>query len=225
MTESRFLGQPKSVATLEKLGRAQLSKSFFMREFLYSEISQIHGIPNIPDDPNLAIEAGKNLCEKILEPLQDQLGRISIRSAYRSSEINRICNEKNLGCAANEANYAGHIWDVRDKHNYMGATACIVVTSFLPYYDRTGDWTALAWWIHDHLRDDYAAMQFFPTYAAFNITWHENPKYPKSIWSYIADPHTGRNKGYLTKQGMDNFDGFHEQFYAEFIQELKSLRI
>lgn len=222
MTEPRFLGKPKSVETLEKLGRVQLSKSFFMREFLYSEISQIENIPNIPDDPNLAIEAGKNLCENILEPLQDQLGRISIRSAYRSCDVNAKGSEKNqYNCAANESNYAGHIWDVRDKDGYMGATACIVVTSFIPYYERTRDWTALAWWIHDHI--PYANMSFFPTYAAFNITWHENPNYPRSIWSYVENPHT-QKKGYLTKHDMDNFAGSHKQYYAEFVRELKVSR-
>ena len=50
---------PKSVKTLEELGRVQLSKSFFMRDFLYSEISQIEKIPNIPDTPDIAIESGK----------------------------------------------------------------------------------------------------------------------------------------------------------------------
>jgi len=80
--------KPQTVKALEELGRVQLSKSFFMREFLYSEISQIEGIPNIPSDPDLAIAAGKNLCERVLEPIQDALGRISIRSAYRSCAVN-----------------------------------------------------------------------------------------------------------------------------------------
>ncbi len=41
----------QTVKKLEELGRVQLSKSFFMREFLYSEISQIEGISNIPENP------------------------------------------------------------------------------------------------------------------------------------------------------------------------------
>jgi hypothetical protein len=80
--------KPQTVKSLEELGRIRLSKSFFMREFLYSEISQIEGIPNIPDDPDLAIEAGRNLCEKVLEPIQDALGRISVRSAFRARDVN-----------------------------------------------------------------------------------------------------------------------------------------
>lgn len=37
---------PKSIAALKELGRVRLSRSFLMRDFLYSEISNIYGIPN-----------------------------------------------------------------------------------------------------------------------------------------------------------------------------------
>ena len=212
---------PQTVKALEELGRVQLSKSFFMREFLYSEIAQIEKLSNIPENPELAIASGKKLCEKVLEPIQQQLGRITIRSAYRSREVNNKGAENNnqYNCAKNESNYAKHIWDVRDGDGYSGATACIIVTSFLPYYEKTGDWTALAWWICDR-SPDYADLTFFPKYAAFNVSWHENPTYPKSIYSYIKDPHTNKNSGYLTKAGMSNFTGDHAEFYQEYVQGL-----
>lgn len=203
--------KPSSVKTLEDFGRVRLSKSFFMRDFLYSEISQIEGIPNIPEDPDLAIYAGKQLCEQVLEPIQDQLGRISIRSAYRSCEVNDKGKEKGFNCASNEANYAQHIWDRRDKNGFAGATACIVVNSFIDYYERTGNWQALAWWIHDHI-PDYAGMTFFPRLAAFNISWHERPS--GYIYSYV-DP-----KGYLTREGADNFSGSHKAEYQDYIASL-----
>lgn len=211
--------KPQTVKSLEDLGRVRLSKSFFMREFLYSEISQIEGIPNTPDNPDLAVEAGGNLCEKVLEPIQNALGRIAIRSAYRSCAVNAkgAENKNQYNCSSNEASYANHIWDMRDGQ-YMGATACIVVNSFIPYYEKTQDWTALAWWIHDHI-PEYANMVFFPKYAAFNISWHENREYLKYISSHFANPHTGK-KGYLTKQGMDNFEGDHSQFYKPFLTDL-----
>ena len=131
--------QPKSVKALEDLGRVRLSENFFLRDFLYSEIAVIHGFQNIPDDPDLAIAVGKILCETLLEPLQQTFGRISIRSAYRSPEVNDFGNRHKLNCGRNETNYAGHIWDRRDTHGRMGATACIVVNRFVPYYERTGD--------------------------------------------------------------------------------------
>lgn len=158
------------------------------------------------------------MCEKVLEPIQQQLGRISIRSAYRSREVNAKGAEEKYNCATNESNYAKHIWDVRDADGSMGATACIIVTSFIPYYEKTGDWTALAWWICDRI-PDYADLEFFSKYAAFNISWHENPNYPKSIYSHIKDPHTNK-KGYLAKAGMSNFTGDHAEFYQKFVQGL-----
>lgn len=207
---------PVSVKTLEEFGRIQLSQSFFMRDFLYSEISQIEKIPNIPDDPDLAIAAGRALCENVLEPIQDALGRIAIRSAFRSCAVNAkgAENKNQYNCSRNEANYAGHIWDMRDADGCMGATACIVVTRFLPYYEATKDWQALAWWIHDNI-PGYSHMYFFPKLAAFNISWHERPE--KRIDSYIEP------KGCLTKPGMENHSGDHSAAYQGFIGSLRDL--
>ena len=55
-----------------------------MRDFLHSEIANLHGIPNIPDDPELAILPGRRLCGELLERLQAAFGRVAIRSAYRA---------------------------------------------------------------------------------------------------------------------------------------------
>ena len=206
--------KPASVKSLEQLGRVQLSKSFFMRDMLYSEIANFHGMPNIPDDPDLAIAAGHKLCEELLEPLQDQFGRISIRSAYRSPSVNKFGNENNLSCASNEVNFGHHIWDKRNKDGEMGATATIVVNSFIPYYERTGDWPALAWWIHDHL--PYSRLFFFPKLAAFNIQWHENPV--RRIDSYV------KPRGCLTKPGMANHDGDHGKMFKGVLSKLSERR-
>src|SRR5690242_19194948 len=110
--------RPKTVRSLENLGRVRLSPSFFMRDFLYSEISQIEGIPNIPDNPDLAIEAGSKLCNEVLEPIQQRFDRISIRSAYRSSAVNAkgAENKNQYNCASNESNHSYHIWDVPDNN-------------------------------------------------------------------------------------------------------------
>ena len=166
--------KPQSINALTTLGRVRLSPSFFMRDMLYSEISNFQGIRNIPYFPDLAIEVGSKLCTELLEPMQEKFGKISVRSAYRSPEVNDFGNKNNLGCAINESNYAGHIWDYRDKDGCLGATATIVVNRFIPYYERTKDWPAMAWYIHDNL--PYASLYFFPKLGAFNISWHENPK-------------------------------------------------
>ncbi len=193
----------RSLRDIENFGRVRLSKSFYMRDFLHSEISQFEGIPNLPSDPELAIRAGKRLCEDLLEPLQDTFGRIAIRSAYRSATINDIGHRKGYGCASNWRNFARHIWDVRDENGAFGATACIVIPWFADRYAAGEDWRALAWWIHDHL--PYSEMCFYPRLCAFNIAWHELPK--RIIRSYI-DP-----KGVLKTSDTPSSTASHADWY------------
>lgn len=202
---------PKSIGALEQFGRTRLSRSFFMRDFLYSDISNIAGIPNIPDDPVLAIEAGTRLCEELLEPLQRRFGRIAIRSAFRSCAVNRYGNENGFNCARNEANYADHIWDRRDAEGRMGATACIVIPWFADESEKGADWRSMAWWIHDHL--PYSSLYFFNRLCAFNIQWRERPE--RRIDSYIPP------KGTLTKKGMPNWEGDHSNAYSWFPEQPK----
>jgi hypothetical protein len=209
-----ILKQPQTIQALEEFGRVRLSTHFFMRDFLYSDITNLDGVPNIPDDPDLAIAAGTRLCEELLEPLEATFGRIAIRSAYRSSAVNGFGSDKQKAgngaykCASNEANHAGHIWDRRDAHGRMGATACIVIPWFADRYEQGADWRALAWWIHDHL--NYSSMYFFPKMAAFNLQWREQPE--RRIDSYVNP------RGLLTKPGMDNHEGSHAQWYEGFPQ-------
>ena len=202
------MNAPKIVKTLEDFGRIQLSKSFFMREFLYSEISQIESIPNIPSNPELAVATGKRLCEEVLEPIQERLGRISVRSAYRSTAVNGkgAENKNQYGCARNESNFARHIWDERDKNGNSGAMACVVVTAFQPYFERTRNWEALAWWIHDHV-SAYSELEFFTknVVLAFNVGWHEVSKKTIHAWA--------PTRKCLTKPGMDGHLGNHETQY------------
>ena len=198
--------KPQSMRGLEELGRVRLSRNFFLREFLYSEIAVIHGLANIPDDPDLAIAAGRRLCEELLEPLQAVFGRIAIRSAYRNAEVNGFGNRHGLNCASNEASAADHIWDRRDSEGCMGATATIVIPSVWDRRGEIGSWQPLAWWIHDHL--PYASLCFFPKLWAFNIQWHERPR--RTIHSY-AEP-----RGLLTKPGMANHAGSHAGLYPAF---------
>lgn len=155
-----------------------------MRHFLYSEISNFHGIPNIPDDPEQAIRVGKALCEELLKPLNATFGRIVIRSSYRSSAVNDFGNKNKLNCASNESNYARHIWDRKDAEGLSGATACIAIPWFTDRYVKGADWRSLAYWIHDHL--PYSETEFFDGkgMCSFNISWHEKPK--KRITSWLS---------------------------------------
>lgn len=207
---------PTSVYALDDFGRIPLSKTFYMRDFLYSEIANFHGLQNIPEHPDQAIYAGRQLCENLLEPLQDRFGRIAVRSGYRSPSLNAFGNTKQragktgYSCAANEKTAGCHIWDRPDQHGSIGATASIVVPSFAKLYNAGLCWTALAWWIHDNL--PYSSLYFFPKNAAFNIRWCEKPE--RKIKSYI------KPKGLLTQPGMKNFEGNHTEYYQDMLHKI-----
>jgi hypothetical protein len=203
--------KPASMKALEELGRVRLSDSFFMRDFLHSEIAAFYGIPNIPDDPDLAIAAGRGLCENCLEPLQARFGRISIRSAYRAPAVNGFGNKHKLNCGSNESNFGAHIWDRLDTRGRMGACATVVVNAFIPYYEATGHWEALAWWVHDHL--PYDDLEFFPRYAAFNLGWKDAPD--GGIYSYIPP-----RRGWLVKRGTPEAAKDHSAEYAEWLSTI-----
>lgn len=198
--------KPASVRAAEDFGRVRLSQSFFMRDFLYSEIANIHGMTNLPDDPDLAIAAGRGLCESLLEPLQATFGRLAIRSAYRAPAVNQFGNDRYKSCASNETNRGRHIWDQRSEDGGMGAMTSIAVPWLVDRLAAGTTWQAMAWWIHDHL--PYSELQFFPKLAAFNIGWHEKPR--RRISSY-APP-----RGLLTKPGMANHEGDHSAEYPGF---------
>lgn len=191
---------------LEALGRERLSRHFYMREFLYSEIANWHQLRNVPDHPEAAIRVGRALCTELLEPLQLRFGRIHVRSGYRSPEVNAFGNRHNLNCGSNENNYAGHIWDYADGQGH-GAMACIVVPALADYIALGGSWTAMAWWIHDHL--PYSSLCFFAKLGAFNIGWHEVPQ--RRIDSFVAP------RGCLTKPQMANHAGDHAQAYQDLL--------
>lgn len=201
----------KSLDALENFGREKLSKNFYMRDFLYSEISNFYNIPNIPENSDLAITVGRALCENLLEPLHAMFGHVTIRSAYRSPAVNDFGNKNKLNCASNESNAGHHIWDRLDKNGNMGATACIVIPWFYDNFQNEGDWQKLAWWIHDNL--PYCSMYFFPKLWAFNLRWSQAPE--RSISSYAAP------KGTLTKPGMPNHSGSHETEYVDMLRVLR----
>ena len=170
---------------LEKLGRVKLSKHYQLRQFLASEIATAYGVPNIPDDVDLAVEAGKQLCEHIIEPLTDAFGPLIIRSGFRSARVNELGAAKGLMCAGNEKNYGYHIWDHRTAEGHMGAAACIVIPAFNAGETDLGTWQDLAWWIDANLH--YHRLTFFRRDNAFNIGWHENPR--AEIFSRNPEPH------------------------------------
>lgn len=193
--------------SLETLGRVRLSKYFYMRDFLYSEIGNIHGISNVPNDPDLAIAHGRMLCTQLLDPLEETFGRIAIRSGYRSPELNAFGNDNRLNCARNDNPLECHIWDLATGGQAVAGTS-LVIPWFADQYEKGRDWRDLAWWLHDHL--PYSAIWFFPKLCAFNLDWRPEPL--RTISSYIAP------RGMLLRAGHEPGEekGVRQARYADF---------
>ena len=217
------MDKPQSVAELTELGRVRLSDHFFMRDMMYSEVANFHGLQNIPEDPDLAIAAGEKLCQQVLEPIHRAFGGVVVRSAYRSPSVNDFCYQRNTPgdfayfCSDNVYGAARHIWDLRDADGYMGATASVFVPWYLPRFTETGDFRPLAWWIVDHV-PNYAEAIFYPWLCAFNIRWYEGLS-DRSI--YDGSPETRGATGddeivLLTQRGMAGFDDDHSDQYPGF---------
>ena len=202
--------RPATYVGLEELGRVRLSRHFFMRDFLQSEIGNFYGVPNIPDDPELAIAAGTKLATELLDPMVETFGPLAVRSGFRSCHLNNFgaTEVKPQKCSSNEANYAAHIWDRRDAEGNMGATVSLVVPWFADQYAQGRDWRDLAWWMYDHLPRH--AAYFFPKLAAFNLTWREGVQ--NTIYSF-ANP-----KGKLLGAGAEPSESAGERTarYADF---------
>ena len=182
--------KPKSMWSLETLGRVRLSRYFFMREFLYSEIGNIHRIPNIPENPDMAVAHGKRRCVQCLDPLVETFGVISVRAGYRSPALNRFGNENGLNCARNDHPWARHVWDLPDEAGRGSACATIVIPWFADQYAEGRDWRHLAWWLARHI--EFHDVWFFPKLCAFNIGWRDEPA--GHIASYIAPKGTLHNR-------------------------------
>lgn len=187
--------RPASMRGLETLGRVRLGRHFYMRDFLYSEIANVHQRDNIPDIPDLAIERGRALCETLLDPLQETFGRIALRSGYRSAALNAFGNAHGLNCARNDHPLECHIWDLPEM---PVAGASVVIPWFADRYEQGRDWRDLAWWLYDHL--PFAEVWFFPKLCAFNIAWRPDPQ--RRIDSYIAP------RGTLLRPGADPEEPF-----------------
>jgi len=96
--------KPASMWSLETLGRVRLSKYFFMREFLYSEIGNFYGLQNIPENPDLVIEVGRAFCTPVMI--------IQVNAISGTVEIGREARQLlSLGLPINmHAAEIGEIW-------------------------------------------------------------------------------------------------------------------
>src|ERR1700694_4560074 len=86
-------GRPGSVRSLEEFGRVRLSASFFMRDFLHSEIADFHGILNIPETAPAGISPWVTYLERAMSSLRAS-ATIEMRRVRPRSEPTRWRNQQ-----------------------------------------------------------------------------------------------------------------------------------
>lgn len=70
----------------EALARVRLSKHYILRDFLFSTECAARGLSNYPEEPDMVIRAGKEICAKLLEPIRERWGHVFITFGYQSRE-------------------------------------------------------------------------------------------------------------------------------------------
>ena len=105
----------------------KLTKNFELKEFTSSPTAKKYNIQNLP--PKLVIENIKSLCEYILQPIRDKVGKaVKINSGYRCLELN-----KKVGGVPTSQHVMGCACDFRVDDMTPYEIASIVLELGLPY--------------------------------------------------------------------------------------------
>src|SRR4051812_42606434 len=93
----------------DKWSKTRLSKSFIIRDFLFSTESAAMGLSNLPEDRSMVLRAGKALCEQVLEAVLTHFGRFAITFGYQCREA--IEADSRSGKRLNPRGSNPHQWD------------------------------------------------------------------------------------------------------------------
>lgn len=84
----------------------ELTKNFTLEEMYHSNTAEAKGIDNTPNEE--VIENLRALCEKVLQPIRDELDEpITVNSGYRCEKLNKA-----VGGVSNSAHKTGSAADI-----------------------------------------------------------------------------------------------------------------
>ncbi len=133
---------------VRKLARVRLSQSFFMRDFLYSDITVEREETNVPIRSELAVIAGRELCRTILEPLAQTFGGLTIVCGYLNP----------THCRLNRRDPKVHCWGFLDDNETIVAGASIYLPWFMDQHSLATDGKYLAGWVIQNLPCDHVLL-------------------------------------------------------------------
>jgi len=143
----------------------QLTKNFFLHEFIKSPTALRLGINNYPDEK--VVKNLKRLCEKVLQPVRDHFDRpVVITSGYRSPLLN-----KHVGGAPNSQHTTGEAADF-----------------YIPGIDNL----QVASWIKDNLIFDQLILEY---YQGGNSGWIHVSYSDRNRKQVLTITYSGRYNG------------------------------
>ena len=148
---------------LEDFGRIRLSKSFLVRDFLYSEAADYFGMSNLPQKPDLMITTGRELCRRILEPLTATFGPLHIHTGYLADEI----------CAITDQPSDPFQWDRTEDNDGIGAGAEIFIPGLPEQLINQGAWRSIACWVSEKLPIHQAVFNL--ERRTITVSWNSRP--------------------------------------------------
>lgn len=173
----------RQIEDLGALGKVRLSSNFMMRDFLFSSECDAMGISNFPENPEMVIRAGRELCTRLLEPILDHFGRFSITFGYQCREgvEARWSKKKKL---ENSKSSSPHQWDRGTFGDQVYARVDI-----LPFCIEDGlvSKQEFGYWLMNNLDVDLLMMWKGSNICCMSIS----PK-PRRIWFEWGSPALGQ---------------------------------
>jgi hypothetical protein len=121
----------------------QLSFNFTLNEMTRSQAALTFEIDNTPNEAQ--IEALRLLCEWVLQPLRDKLGKpITVNSGYRNSRVNRI-----VGGAQRSQHQKGEAADIVVRGMSVEQLFQFILKSGLPFDQLIEEFDQ---WVHISFR-------------------------------------------------------------------------
>lgn len=150
----------------------RLSRSFCLGDFLADPMIAYHGLPNLPQHPELVVIMGRELCTRVLEPLVATFGALQVVTGYRSKEAaKRLQKEETLLMDAAELPFT---WDALGEDGRpVGAGVVVRIPWVLDREDEEAS-PAMGWWVRDHLPCDRVVIPREPGTLA--LTWRADPR-------------------------------------------------
>ena len=132
----------------------RMTEHFDLVELTRSATATRLGLMNVP--PQTAVGNLRNLCQKVLEPLRQHLGKpIIVTSGYRSKELNKA-----VGGVENSQHLVGEAADLRIESEKQGREWMVWIMDNCEFDQLILERNAKATWLHVSCKRNRQEVKF-----------------------------------------------------------------